>query len=43
MQKPAQNLSDNKLASPKFVRSSQESSSTDSLMTDTNDATKGKK
>ena len=43
MQKPTQNLSDNKAASPNFVRSSQESSSTNSLMTNTNDATKGKK
>ena len=43
MQKPTQNLSDNKAASPNFVRSSQESSGTNSLMTNTNDATKGKK
>ena len=43
MQILKKNLSDNKSASPNFVRSSQESSGTNSLMTNTNDATKGKK
>ena len=36
------NLSDNKSASPNFVRSNQEFSSTNSLVINTNNATKGK-
>ena len=36
------NLSNNKSASPNFVRSSQESSIGNSLVINTNDATKGK-
>ena len=36
------NLSNNKSASPNFVRSSQESSGANSLVISTNDATKGK-
>ena len=36
------NLSDNKSASSNFVRSNQESSSTNSLVINTNNATKGK-
>ena len=36
------NLSDNKSASPNFIRSNQESSSTNSLVINTNNATKGK-
>ena len=42
MQILMKNISDNKSASPNFVRSSQESSSTNSLMINTNNATKGK-
>ena len=36
------NLSNNKSASPNFVRSSQESSNANTLVIKTNDATKGK-
>ena len=42
MQILKKNLSDNKSASPNFVRSSQESSSANLLVINTNDATKGK-
>ena len=42
MQILMKNLSDNKSASPNFVRSNQESSSTNSLVINTNNATKGK-
>ena len=42
MQILKKNLSDNKSASPNFVRSNQESSSTNSLVINTNNATKGK-
>ena len=42
MQILKKNLSDNKSANPNFVRSSQESFSTNSLVINTNNATKGK-
>ena len=42
MQILMKNLSDNKSASPNFVRSNQEFSSTNSLVINTNNATKGK-
>ena len=42
MQILKKNLSDNKFANPNFVRSSQESFSTNSLVINTNNATKGK-
>ena len=42
MQIPTQNLSDNKSTSSNFVRSSHESSNTNPLVINTNDATKGK-
>ena len=40
MQISTKNLSDNKFTSPNFIRSSQESSSANSLVINTNDATK---
>ena len=42
MQILTKNLSDNKSASPNFVRSNQESSNANSLVINTNDATKWK-
>ena len=42
MQILKKNLSDNKSANPNFIRSSQESSSTNSLVINTNNATKRK-
>ena len=42
MQISTKNLSDNKFTSPNFIRSSQESSSANSLVINTNDATKWK-
>ena len=42
MQIHTKNLSDNKFRGPNFVRSSQESSSANSLVINTNNATKGK-
>ena len=42
MQIHTKNLSDNKFKGPNFVRSSQESSSANSLVINTNYATKGK-
>ena len=42
MQLTTKHLSDNKFASPNFVRSSSESSSANSLVINTNDATKWK-
>ena len=38
---PTKNLSDNKSTSPNFVRSNQESSNANSLVINTNNATKG--
>ena len=42
MQIPTKNIYNKKSASPNFVRSSQESSIGNSLVINTNDATKGK-
>ena len=42
MQIPMKNLNDNKFGGPNFVRSNQESSNTNSLVINTNNATKGK-
>ena len=42
MQIHTKNLSDNKFKGPNFVRSSQESSSANSLVINTNNVTKGK-